>query len=127
MGLVKTCTKCGRLLPIEKFTPAPNYKYGVYSRCRECNNESSKIYYHQNHEKIRSYQKDYNKKLKQEEERLKQMEHLKSCEVLGGWRIYVLNYCKDGEAKYTCVKVSTADVYRTNDKAEFLKYLEGEI
>lgn len=68
-------------------------------------------------------------KWKEYEERKKPeaVELLRASELLGGYRIYVLNHCKEGEVKYTCVKVSTAEVYRTNDKRKFLSYLEGVI
>lgn len=124
MGFVKTCTKCGRTLTLDHFSPAPSYKYGVYSRCHECVNEASKQYARTHREKVSQRNKEYRQRW---EEKQRQLRELQDCEILGGYRIYVLNYCKEGEAKYTCVKVETAEVYRTNDKRKFLDYLEGVI
>lgn len=118
--LKKVCTRCKRYLPLDKFPKHQGYKYGVYSRCRECVNEQSREYY----EKHRDYLQAYNRQYRAD---ITNYDIFKAEELLGGWRIYILNHFKQGESKYTAVKVATANVFRTNDKAEFLKYLEGEI
>lgn len=120
MGLVKICTKCGRALPLDRFTTAKGYKYGRYSKCKECCAKESKEYYAKNKNKVCTYKREWR-------HQTEAYEVLKAEELLGGWRIYVLNHIKEGESKYTAVKVATADVYRTNDKKEFLGYLEREI
>lgn len=131
MGLVKTCTKCGRDLSLENFYKSPTGKYGVYSVCKECQRKECKKHYLHNLEKKRAMYRTYNQKRAEREKQAKEneerLEILRASEILGGYRIYVLNHCKEGEAKYTCVKVSTAEVYRTNDKRKFLSYLEGVI
>lgn len=131
MGFVKTCTKCGKTKPIEEFYKSPTGKYGVYSVCKECQRKEHKKYYIADLERRREMNRKY-KERHQEKERLakenaERMAVLKASEILGGYRIYVLNHCKEGESKYTCVKVATAEVYRTNDKRKFLSYLEGVI
>lgn len=131
MGLVKTCTKCGRDLSLENFYKSPTGKYGVYSVCKECQKKECKKHYSVNLEKKRAMYKLYRErhveKIKEEQRKAEMIEMLKVSEILGGYRIYVLNHVKEGESKYTCVKVSTAEVYRTNDKRKFLSYLEGVI
>jgi hypothetical protein len=32
----KRCTYCGRVLPLERFSPCRNGRYGRYSRCKRC-------------------------------------------------------------------------------------------
>lgn len=131
MGLVKTCTKCGKAKPIDEFYNSLTGKYGVQARCKECQRKEHKKYYNAHLEHKRAMNRIYNER-RQERERLakeneERLELLKASEILGGYRIYILNHVKEGEVKYTCVKVSTAEVYRTNDKRNFLCYLEGVI
>lgn len=131
MGFVKTCTKCGRTKPIEEFYNSTTGKYGVQARCKDCQRKEHKKYYIADLERRRQMNKKYRER-HQEKERLakenaERIEILRASEILGGYRIYVLNHVKEGEAKYTCVKVETAEVYRTNDKRKFLNYLEGVI
>lgn len=84
-----------------------------------------------NLEKKRAMYRIYNQKRAEREKLAKEneerLELLRASELLGGYRIYVLNHVKEGESKYTCVKVSTSEVYRTNDKRKFISYLEGVI
>lgn len=47
-------------------------------------------------------------------------------DVCGGYNIYILNKPKPGEYKYTVVSTSGA-VYKTNDKAEFMEYLNIKV
>ena len=127
MGFVKTCTKCGKTKPIEEFPKDLKGKYGVKAICKDCMH----IYYEKHAEKRKEMNKvycaRYRQEIKEQERKLEAVELLQASELLGGYRIYVLNHCKDGEVKYTCVKVSTAEVYRTNDKWKFLCYLEEVI
>jgi len=131
MGFVKTCTKCGKTKPIEEFYNTPTGKYGVQARCKECQRKEHKKYYAADLERRREMNRIYKErqyaKEKLAKENAERIEILRASELLGGYRIYVLNHCKEGESKYTCVKVSTAEVYRTNDKRKFLSYLEGVI
>ena len=128
MEFVKTCTKCGRELTLDNFYKSPNGKYGVYSVCKKCMSKIHKKYYSKDLEKRRTMNRIYDERRREREKETKEMiETLKVSEILGGYRIYVLNHTKDGEFKYTAVKVHTADVFRTNNKREFLCYLEREI
>lgn len=127
MGLVKTCTKCGKTKPLTEFYKDWSGKNETKNICKEC----YKDYYTKNlaikQERNKAYRERYEKRLKEQERKLEAVELLQASELLGGYRIYVLNHCKEGEVKYTCVKVSTAEVYRTNDKRKFLCYLEEVI
>ena len=131
MGFVKTCTKCGKTKPIDDFYNSPTGKYGVYSVCKECQRKEHKKYYAADLERRREMNRKYRERHQEKErlakEKAERIEILRASEILGGYRIYVLNHTKDGEFKYTAVKVHTADVFRTNDKREFLCYLEREI
>ena len=131
MGIIKKCTKCGRELSLDNFYNSQTGKYSVYSVCKKCMSEIHKKYYSKNLEKMQEMTRIYNKRRWEREKEAKKqaemMSTLKVSEILGGYRIYVLNHTKEGEFKYTAVKVHTADVFRTNDKREFLCYLEREI
>ncbi len=41
----KTCTKCGRSLPISEFAKEKKGLYGIRSQCRECEKERLKKFY----------------------------------------------------------------------------------
>ena len=121
MESLKKCTCCGKELPLYEFAPDGRYKYGVLSRCRKCIAKAAREY-RLKREKAGWYK---SKPPKQKEEDLVAIKEFNI--VCGGYKIFVLNHCKEGEVKYTCVKVSTAEVFRTNDKRKFLCYLEGVI
>lgn len=36
MELLRTCTKCGKALPLEEFLPNKNSKDGYYKQCKSC-------------------------------------------------------------------------------------------
>lgn len=115
----KKCTKCGRELPLEQFARYPSGKYGVYSRCKECVREGNKEYYYEKRFKIEKQRERH----RAAEEREKQLAALTDYEVFGDMRIYILNTKKE----YTAVRVSTAEVFRTSDKKEFINYLTSLI
>ena len=123
MEFVKTCTKCGKTKPITEFYKDWAGKNETKNICKEC----YKGYYTKNLAIKQELNKAYRERLKEQERKLEAVELLQASELLGGYRIYVLNHVKEGEVKYTCVKVSTAEVYQTNDKRKFLDYLEGVI
>ena len=60
---IKVCTKCKRLLVAYKgnFAKEKTGKYGFRSKCKECDNKSSKQYYEDNSEHIKKYKKQYYK------------------------------------------------------------------
>lgn len=58
-GTEKTCTKCRRVLPIEKFQKDRHKKGGRTVRCGECLNEIKIAYYWANRDARRAYFKEY--------------------------------------------------------------------
>lgn len=55
MEETKTCSKCGKELPISEFYKNKNKKDGLSSYCKECN----KQYYNDNSEYFKQYRKQY--------------------------------------------------------------------
>ena len=43
----KVCPRCGVLLPVAAFTPDRSHADGLASRCRRCDADRSREYYHQ--------------------------------------------------------------------------------
>lgn len=41
----KRCGKCGRMLPVSKFSTDPGRPNGIACYCRVCVNENTKLYY----------------------------------------------------------------------------------
>lgn len=118
----KVCSKCGRELTLDHFSPAKGYKNGYYSRCHDCVNQATREYYQAHRDRKRETNRIYQQRYREKKE---QLQTLRDCEVIGGYRMYILNHAKQGEYKYTAVKVSTADVFRTNNVTEFFSYLRG--
>lgn len=56
---LKTCTKCGKTLPLDKFYKLKSSKDGLRSWCKECSKAANKTYYTSHREDILAYQKDY--------------------------------------------------------------------
>ena len=119
----KKCTKCGRELPLEEFARYPSGKYGVYSRCKECVRKENKYYYRDRLMRDQDMAKRQRERRIAAEEREKQLSTLRDCEVFGNMRIYILN--TTGE--YSIVNVKNAEVFKTNDKKEFINYLTALI
>ena len=55
----KICSICKNILHISKFNKNKNCKYGVSSRCKECDRKYYKEYYKNNKEKIIETNKEY--------------------------------------------------------------------
>ena len=119
---MKECTKCHRKLPLDNFNKDTRYKNGVKSICRECTSIYNQEY--SKRKKRNEYFKKYRQKMKEEN---KKIDLLEASKILGGYRISILNYAKKGEFKYTIEKVQTNDLFRTNNKKDFLDYLGGEL
>jgi hypothetical protein len=55
----------------------------------------------------------------------KYAEQLKNAEnIIGGYRIFILNHPSQTEKKYT-IAGTNGNYYATNDKGEFFNYLRG--
>lgn len=54
---MKTCTGCGRELPIENFNRRPNGRHGISARCRDCTSKYARGIYSKNRLKIHLRQK----------------------------------------------------------------------
>ena len=126
--LTKRCTKCGRELPLSEFSRLKTGKNGLRPTCNECNRAIVKSWYAVHREERKEYTRRYNaakkerlKTLAAREREQRQKEFKKN--VLAGWKMYVLNYASQRERKFNAVSTA-GDVFRTNDKREFLAYLE---
>jgi hypothetical protein len=62
----KICSTCKNILHISKFNKNKKCKYGVSSRCKECDRKYYKKYYENNKEKIIGINKEYYKDNKEE-------------------------------------------------------------
>lgn len=56
-------------------------------------------------------------------EQLKKRRNFKR-DILGGYNVHILNYPFNKERKYNIVSTA-GEVFKTNDKREFLRFLEG--
>ena len=125
----KVCTKCGRELPLSEFHRMKNGKYGLQNYCKECKRLENKKWKAENYEKCVEYQHRYYQKRKEKMKTLAAREKFArerefKRDVLGGYVVHILNYPFNKERKYNVVSTA-GDVFKTNDKQEFLKYLEA--
>lgn len=105
----KRCTKCGRELPLSLFGKRGEGK--LNARCRECLNAYNRAWMKGNGDRVLVRQ------IEEAEQRERELR------TLGGWKMYVLNYASQRERNFNAVSTA-GDVFKTNDKREFLAYLE---
>lgn len=123
----KFCTKCGECLPISEFGRCSTGY--LRSWCKECMRGYAKKYYVEKRDEILTRHKIYKQKKK---EKMKTLSYRHTYQrtkefqrdVLGGYKIYLLNHIKKGERKYNIIKTN-GETFKTNDKSEFMRYLEG--
>jgi hypothetical protein len=92
---------------------------GLRVMCKDCAKEYNRIYNAkpENKEKARVRERLYRQKLD-----LKRFEWVD--DIVGGYKIFILNYPKKGEFKFNIVP-TRGDVFSTNSKQDFIQYLEG--
>lgn len=61
----RICTKCGTLKRFEKFNKQKTGKYGVTSKCKECQNKYKRTYYQNNKEYKKKYYENNKDKIKE--------------------------------------------------------------
>ena len=115
MELVKTCTRCRRTLPLDRFSKNDTYKDGFKTICKDCVNDYGRHYYRHQLEKWHKFN-----------ENLTLKEMMQAEETLGGYKIFIQNHVKKGEQKYNIVDTA-GEVFKTNNKDEFFNYLRGII
>lgn len=123
----KICTKCKRELPLSEFSRMKNGKNGLRSWCNECNRAVARAWQKANRERLLKYLQEYRAKQKEKMKTLAAREREErrkafAKDVLGGYTIYILNYPTNKERKYNAV-ATTGDVFKTNDKNEFLRFV----
>ena len=97
---MKLCSKCKKLKYESEFYKDKRQTTGLHCWCKDCKNENT----YKNRKKL------YKPKI----------------DVLGGYKITILNYAKQGEFKYTIVSTE-GGVFNSNDKNKFLSKLQGII
>ena len=112
MELVKMCNRCRRILPLDRFSKNDTYKDGFKTICKDCVNDYGRKYREQQKEKLRDY--------------VTLQELMKAEKILGGYKIFIQNHTKKGESKYNVIDTA-GEVFKTNDRKEFLDYLRGNI
>lgn len=100
----KVCSKCGKELPLSEFYKYKKTRSSLRSYCKKC--------------QIAENFANRNDRL------IKTLELEKSIDVLGGFKITILNYAKKGEKKYNILPIG-GELFATNSKQEFMDYLEA--
>ena len=115
---MKVCSKCKRELPLSAFGKRTDSKDGLHYMCRECHNQHQRNYSVKNREKRR----EYNKRAKAKR---KLLEYYDLCDAVGGYKMFILNHIKNGEYKYNVVNTVTQEVFKTNNKDEFIRFVKN--
>lgn len=110
---MKICRVCKRELPEEMFQKDPKNKDGLKGSCKDCTKEYRKKY--------NAFQKERRKNAKGLEKAQKEAEYL-----LGGMKIYVLNYASKKEFKFNIINTN-GETFNTNDSYKFFNYLRRKI
>lgn len=144
----KVCRKCGQEKPVSEFIPDGRYRSGYQTYCRKCTNEYKKMRRLGKSEKkvcrmcgrelpISAFPKDkgyksgrsnqcrdcYNKQHCEALERKERQALADFEQKLGGFKVSILNYAKNGEYKYT-VASTKGDFFQSNSKEEFISFLK---
>lgn len=115
---MKVCSICKRELPLSAFGKLYSSKDGLQYSCKKCLNKRNREYFANNRDKYHEY---YRKR----EDAKNLLDYNNMCDAIGGYKIYILNHTKNGEYKYNIINTVTREVFKTNDKNEFIKFVEG--
>lgn len=110
----KVCRTCGRELPISAFPKDKGYKSGRSNQCRDC--------YNKQHCEALERRKE-NGLCLTDKERKERQAIVGFEQKLGGFKVSILNYAKNGEYKYT-VASTKGDFFQTNSKEEFINFIK---
>lgn len=120
---MKVCSICHRELPESCFHKDKSNRDNLKTFCKDCHNKRAREYNQRTKEKRRQ-KRLAEKKLKKELEERKQREEEMMSSTISGYKIYILNYAKEGEYRYNIVNTFTGEVINTNNREEFIKIVE---
>lgn len=100
----KDCSCCKEELPLSEFHKNKKNRSGLSSYCKKCHTAKNFVY--------------------KKERLVKTLKLENSCDVLGGYKITILNHAKKGEKKYNILPIG-GELFATNSKNEFMEYLEA--
>lgn len=128
---MKECTHCHEVKLLSEFGKQASSKNGVCSWCKKCKTEATKKWNKENKARRHQYMAEYRVKKAQEHKTLAQKQFLSEMlefqkDVLGGYKIAILNHVRGKEMKYNVVRTD-GRVFCTNNKGEFLSFLEKRI
>jgi hypothetical protein len=109
----KTCSACGRTLPVSEFYNRTRSKDGKRTRCKQCDNLAHKDWISRH---------AYSERRKRSIELSDAREDGQFETLFGGCTIYILNKPLVGEHKYNVVFTS-GKLFKTSDRDEFLQYI----
>lgn len=102
---MKTCIKCRKSKPESEFYPDRSNKR-LMPHCKDCAKKLSIEWQRQN--------------------RMSKAEQNRQMEVVGGYKMFILNYTKKGEYKYQIVSTNGKS-FMTNNSSEFMDKVKGII
>ena len=114
----KTCSKCKKEQTIDQFCADVRYRDGYMGVCRTCRRENTKRYIQEHPEYRLKRLKDI-KRWHKEQKVLKNFDN-----ILGGWKINIPNYVKNGEFKFNAISTK-GESFRTNTFTDFIEWLHN--
>lgn len=115
----KVCKICGKNKPLSDFTVDFGFKDNHVNSCKKCESQRKREY-RKAHPEYREIVKNSVKKAKMEQEIMDNLDN-----ILGGYRIHILKYCKEKEYKFNIVTTDGRS-YRTNTFTDFIDWLMKE-
>ena len=113
----KVCSCCKKELPLSEFHLRLASRDGYRHKCKKCCIKYLREYRKRPHvkelERIMAI-KFRNKKI--------EIENNKINDIIGGYKIAILNYVKDGEKNFV-IQSTLGELFAANSKKEFMAYL----
>lgn len=127
----KVCHKCGEKKPLREFSRQASCRGGYSTFCKACKSKQAREWAEKNPERKKQMNLAYQQKVKAQTRTLAQKEFYAAkkdfqTDLLGGFKASILNYTKRGEFRFNIVRTD-GKVFKTNNKQEFLDFLEKRI
>lgn len=123
MMKTKVCPGCNKELPVSEFWKAKSRPGGLQCYCKKCQKKKMQKRYLDYLERNRKHKERIALRMANRENLSKALKPF-TTDVLGGFKITVLNYIKKGEKKYNVLPIG-GELFATNSKQKFMDYLEA--
>lgn len=119
----KFCPCCKEELPVSAYWIKKSTKDGLQNYCKKCQKKKNRKRYEDYLDRNRKHKQRIALRMEKRENLSKALKPF-CIDVLGGFKITILNHAKKGEKKYNILPIG-GELFATNSKNEFMDYLEA--